>query len=56
MPPYATISTDLFGYDLEIHMSISEVPDISHNIRKSLMFWLSKMLGKRRRISRSLGK
>ena len=46
MPPYpATISTDLFGYDLNSY-DISEVPDISHNDGKSLMFWLSKMLGK----------
>ena len=46
MPPYpATISTHLFGYDLESY-DITQIPDIEHNEGKSLMLWLSQMLGK----------
>ena len=46
MPPYpATISTHLFGYDLESY-DITQIPDVEHNEGKSLMLWLSQMLGK----------
>jgi prepilin-type N-terminal cleavage/methylation domain-containing protein len=46
MPPYPpTISTHLFGYDLESY-DITKVPDIEHNEGKSLMLWLSEILGK----------
>jgi hypothetical protein len=46
MPPYPpTISTHLFGYDLESY-DVTKVPDIEHNEGKSLMLWLSDMLGK----------
>jgi prepilin-type N-terminal cleavage/methylation domain-containing protein len=46
MPPYpATISTELFGYDLESY-DASLIPDVDHNDGKSLMLWLSQILGK----------
>jgi len=46
MPPYpATISTELFGYDLESY-DTTQIPDIEHNEGKSLMLWLSQILGK----------
>ena len=46
MPPYpATISTHLFGYDLESY-DTTQIPDIEHNEGKSLMLWLSQILGK----------
>ncbi len=46
MPPYpATISTELFGYDLESY-DTTKIPDIEHNEGKSLMLWLSQILGK----------
>ena len=46
MPPYpATISTELFGYDLESY-DTTQIPDIEHNEGKSLMLWLSQVLGK----------
>jgi prepilin-type N-terminal cleavage/methylation domain-containing protein len=46
MPPYpATISSHLFGYDLKSY-DTSQIPDIEHNEGKSLMLWLSQILGK----------
>lgn len=46
MPPYPpSISTHLFGYDLESY-DVSKIPDINHNEGKSLMLWLSEILGK----------
>lgn len=46
MPPYpATISTHLFGYDLESY-DTTQIPDVEHNEGKSLMLWLSQILGK----------
>ncbi len=46
MPPYpATIPTNLFGYDLNSY-DVSQIPDVSHNEGKSLMLWLSQILGK----------
>ena len=46
MPPYpATISSHLFGYDLNSY-DTSQIPDIEHNEGKSLMLWLSQILGK----------
>ena len=46
MPPYpATISTELFGYDLESY-DASLIPDVDHNDGQSLMLWLSQILGK----------
>ena len=46
MPPYpATISSHLFGYDLNSY-DTSQIPDIEHDEGKSLMLWLSQILGK----------
>ena len=46
MPPYpAMISSHLFGYDLNSY-DTSQIPDIEHNEGKSLMLWLSQILGK----------
>lgn len=46
MPPYpATISSHLFGYDLNSY-DTTQIPDIEHNEGKSLMLWLSQILGK----------
>ena len=46
MPPYpAMISSHLFGYDLKSY-DTSQIPDIEHNEGKSLMLWLSQILGK----------
>ncbi len=46
MPPYpATISTHLFGYDLNSYDS-TQIPEVEHNEGKSLMLWLSETLGK----------
>ena len=46
MPPYpATISTHLFGYDLNSY-DRSQIPEVEHNEGDSLMRWLSETLGK----------
>ncbi len=46
LPPYPpTISTHLFGYDLKSY-DLTQIPDVEHNEGKSLMLWLSEMLGK----------
>ena len=46
MPPYpATISSHLFGYDLNSY-DTTQIPEIEHNEGKSLMLWLSQILGK----------
>jgi prepilin-type N-terminal cleavage/methylation domain-containing protein len=46
MPPYpASISTHLFGYDLDSY-DAGQIPDVTHNDGKSLMLWLSEIMGK----------
>jgi prepilin-type N-terminal cleavage/methylation domain-containing protein len=46
MPPYpATISTHLFGYDLNSY-DRTQIPEVEHNEGDSLMQWLSETLGK----------
>ena len=46
IPPYpSTISPHLFGYD-HTSYDVSKIPDIKHNDGKSLMTWLSEILGK----------
>ena len=46
MPPYpATISTHLFGYDLNSY-DRTQIPEVEHNEGDSLMRWLSETLGK----------
>ena len=46
MPPYpAMISSHLFGYDLNSY-DTTQIPEIEHNEGKSLMLWLSQILGK----------
>ena len=46
MPPYpATISTHLFGYDLNSY-DRTQIPEFEHSKGDSLMRWLSKTLGK----------
>ena len=46
MPPYpATISTHLFGYDLNSY-DRTQIPEVEHNEGDSLMRWLSETLRK----------
>jgi len=46
MPPYpASISTHLFGYDLESY-DAGQIPDFTHKDGKSLMLWLCAIMGK----------